>query len=497
MSLSVLCTVVVAFYVALWFFDSFFKSCMHYPYFAFLEGTGLKIGIFNFSWTTTAFNRCIYRWSKNLARFLRKWFTIGYMLTIGLFLPYSIWAVVSFIFAHFHDSIKITSGYMPEVKAMLPGVNIPASDFWVYFLALGFSSIFHELGHAMAAAQEDVQVLSVGMFVFTIIPLAFVQLNTEHLNSLDIGRRLRIYCAGVWHNIVLALIALLLFFTSPILFSLAYHTDTGVSVTGFTDYSPLKEVRGLRTGDVVTAINRCEIKDKRDWSYCLHQAHEHYGICTTAEFVAQHDEIMMETIKENNVVECCRKEDIYSFCFEYMEPKVAVDSVLPGQFSCLKPRDMVKNSFEKCTESKGFMCSRGKHCLKPSLNNQTYFIVIERKDDSAVLYLGLPTDLHETVFVDHYIPRNSFFVPFSPMQLENLLKYVFMFSMGIGFINVIPCYGTDGHHIARNIIQVIARHFKKTDEFVTFFTVFTVVIGTGITVPMLVYLFFETVRESF
>ncbi|XP_072932900.1 membrane-bound transcription factor site-2 protease [Epargyreus clarus] len=491
MSFTILCTFVLTFYVVIWFFDAFFKSCMHYPYYAFMDGTGLRVGILNFSWTTTAFNRCIYRWSKNLTRVLRKWFNFGYMFTIGLFLPFAIWTLASFIFEHFYETIELNR--VPEVKAMLPGVNIPTSDFWVYFLAIGSSSIFHELGHAVAAAQEDVQVIAVGVYVFTIIPIAFVQLNTDHLNSLAVTKRLKIYCAGVWHNIAMAFIALLLFFAAPILFSIAYQTEIGVRVTGFTDDSPLKDVRGLEKGDVVTNINGCDIKNANDWSYCLHVAHDRYGICTSAEFVAQNDEIMMETIKENDVVECCRKDDFYSFCFEYMEPKVVVDSVLPGQYSCLRPRDMVKNKLIKCTEAGGYACPRSMHCLKPSLNNHTYLMIVERKDNNAVLYLGLPYDIHKTVFIDQYFPRNALWSFFSPTQFEKLLRYMFIFSLGIGFLNVLPCYKTDGHHIARNMIQVIAKYLNKNGDFVTFFTVFTVIVGTGLTGPILLYLFYKAI----
>ncbi|XP_063826861.1 membrane-bound transcription factor site-2 protease [Ostrinia nubilalis] len=490
MSFTVLCSFALAFYVVIWFFDAFFKSCMHYPYYAFMEGTGLKVGIFNFSWTTTAFNRFIYRWSKNMSRILKKWFSVGYVFTVCLFLPFAIWTLMSFIIEHFYDSIQING--MPEVKAMLPGVNIPLSDFWVYFLSIGFCSIFHELGHAMAAAQEDVQLISVGVYVFTIIPIAFVQLNTEHLNSLAIGKRLRIYCAGVWHNIATAFVALLLFFSAPVLFSIAYETDVGVRVTGFTDDSPLKDVRGLDKDDIIMTVNGCDVKNINDWTYCLHMAHDRFGICTSAEFIAQNDEIMMETVKENDVVECCRKDDIYGFCFEYMEPKTA-DSALPGQYSCLKPRDMIKKKFTKCSEGGGFLCPRNTHCLRPSLNNHTYLLIIERKDNNPVLYLGLPYDLHKTVFVDQYFPRLAIFSFFSPSQFEKLLRYIFIFSMGIGFLNVIPCYGTDGHHIARNLIQMLAKYLNKNGDFVTFFTVFTIVVGTGITGPVLLYLFYKTV----
>ncbi|XP_026318822.1 membrane-bound transcription factor site-2 protease [Hyposmocoma kahamanoa] len=495
MSFTVLCTCTIAFYTILWFFDSFFRSCMVYPYFAFLEGTGLKIGILNFSWTTTAFNRFIYRWSKNLKRVLRRWFVAGYIVTIYMFLPFALWTLFTVIFEYFHQNNGQNNAPV-EVKAVMPGINVPASDFFVYFISIAFCSLIHELGHALAAADEDVQVLSVGYFVCTIIPVAFVQLNTDHLNSLDIGRRLKVYCAGVWHNVATSLIAILLFISTPILFGLAYDIDQGVRIVDFTEDSPLKDVRGFDKGDVITSINQCEVKNGGDWQHCLHLAHERYGICITPEYVSQNDELAMETIKDNDVVECCRKDDIYSFCFEYIEPSTAVDSVLPGQYSCLKPRDMVMYGYEKCQSSESWTCGAGKHCLKPCLNNHTYLIIIERKDNNPVLYLGLPVDLHKTIIVDQYFPKSSLFEFFSPSQFEKLMKYIFIFSMGIGFLNIIPCYGTDGHHIARNIIQFIATYMKRGSEFVQLATMLTVFVGTAITVPMLMLLFYKAIYES-
>lgn len=467
---------------------------MHYPYYAFLEGTGLKIGLMNFTWTTTAFNRIIYRWGKNLTRLLRRWYTFGCVVTLGVFLPFSLWTLLSFVIDQVISRQEVVTDSTLEVKAMVPGVNIPLSDFWAYFLAIALSSMFHELGHAMAAVQEDVQLFSVGVHVFTIIPIAFVQLSTEHLNSLSATKRLKIYCAGVWHNIATAGMAIIIFFFIPILFSIAYESDIGVRVTGFTHDSPLKDVRGLEIDDKITAVNACPVKNYDDWQHCLHKAHDRYGICTTAEFVSQNDEIMMENVRDNDVVECCRTEDTYSFCFEYMEPKNAVDSVLPGQYSCLRPRDMIdETKFSKCTEAGGYTCPTGLHCLRPSLNNHTFLIIVERKDYDPVLYLGLPYDLHKTVYVDQYFPRLSFLALFSPQELEKLLRYIFIFSMGIGFLNIVPCYGTDGHHIARNLIQILAKYLNKDGEFVTVCTIFTVIVGTGVTVPMVFYLFYQAI----
>lgn len=80
-----------------------------------------------------------------------------------------------------------------------------------YIMAFMLTSGIHEYGHAAAAAHEDVQITGVGMAVFFAIIACFVNLNRDQLNRLSPRKQLRILCAGVWHNIVLAVVCLVLF----------------------------------------------------------------------------------------------------------------------------------------------------------------------------------------------------------------------------------------------------------------------------------------------
>lgn len=492
MSFTVLCTIVIFFYVAIWFFDSFFKSCMHYPYYAFLEGTGFKVGLLHFTWTTTAFNRFIFRVSHSFDVFFRRWYKAGLNITIFVFLPFCILTLLSIIYEHFNDTIALSNG--PELQAIIPGVNVPSSDFLVYFVSLAFSSIVHEFGHAIAANNEHVQVISVGICIVTIIPVAFVQLNNNHMHELSPLRRLRIYSAGIWHNLICAFLALLLYYSTPSIFNFGYESNVGVRVTGFTQNLPFMQThRGMAKEDVIVAINGCRINNMRDYTYCVKRASERFGICISREFIARYDEVITETVKDNDVVDCCSKDEKQlRLCFEYIEPKNPGDSTLMSQYSCLKPREMLNEDFDICWEYSGYTCQPNRHCLKPSLPNTTHFMMIERKNRLTILYLGSPLDLY-AINVDQYFPRVSLFTSFTPMQFEKLMRYVFLFSMGIAFINIMPCYGMDGHHMARTMIEICARRFNKREEFVVFFTVFTLVIGTCMTLPIMFYLFFKVI----
>jgi S2P endopeptidase len=61
------------------------------------------------------------------------------------------------------------------------------------------------------------------------LPVAAVEISTQRLNALPSWRRLRILCAGVWHNVVLSLVALMLLYA--ISHSPLYKLDQGVVVT--------------------------------------------------------------------------------------------------------------------------------------------------------------------------------------------------------------------------------------------------------------------------
>ena len=69
-----------------------------------------------------------------------------------------------------------------------------------------------------------------GIFFMVLYPGAFVDLYTEHLAVISPLRQLRIYCAGVWHNFILALIALGFLWLLPSMLSLGYVSSRGAVI---------------------------------------------------------------------------------------------------------------------------------------------------------------------------------------------------------------------------------------------------------------------------
>lgn len=112
----------------------------------------------------------------------------------------------------------------------LPGVDVPFNEIGYYIVTLAICSIVHELGHALAAAREDVQLFGLGMLIIFIIPIAYVHLSNEQLVSLPLRNQLRVTCAGIWHNIILATVAAAILVFSTWLWSPLYNLGSGVYV---------------------------------------------------------------------------------------------------------------------------------------------------------------------------------------------------------------------------------------------------------------------------
>ncbi len=112
----------------------------------------------------------------------------------------------------------------------MPGVNLPMSHLGFYMLTLLVCVVLHEAGHALAALRERVRLHGFGFFLFGIYPGAYVDISDTDLNSLSPLRQLKIYAAGVWHNGVIVLLSVLIFYTLPFLLSPAYVTHKGVGV---------------------------------------------------------------------------------------------------------------------------------------------------------------------------------------------------------------------------------------------------------------------------
>jgi S2P endopeptidase len=93
----------------------------------------------------------------------------------------------------------------------------------------------------MAAVRDDVRLFGIGAIIFFIVPVAFVQISDEQLDLLPIKNRLRILCAGIWHNVVLAILAIIALGLVTFFFSFFFIKNSGVFIKNISSVSYYSE----------------------------------------------------------------------------------------------------------------------------------------------------------------------------------------------------------------------------------------------------------------
>lgn len=152
------------------------------------------------------------------------------------------------------------------VSPVVPGVNIPLSSVFYLAAAVFVAGLVHELGHALAAVANGVDVHGAGLFVYGIFPGFFVDID-EHVCRVPHRAALSVFAGGVWHNLILcAVCVLLLTCPRPILFPLFSVPLRGV-VTAVPQGSAL--AGHLRPGALIYAVNTCPVGSAAEWTACI------------------------------------------------------------------------------------------------------------------------------------------------------------------------------------------------------------------------------------
>lgn len=460
-TVTTMLVVVALIHSALYFIDQFLKSCMNVPYLYFLENTGFTIRPLQLQWFTSAFNRPITKWALWRPRFFRIWFSIGAVVVCLLLLP-SILLLLMGLISYFHTGTAEAQSLQP-LQPVIPGINLPMEELSYYFVTLLLASIIHEAGHAIAAVREDVHVNGFGFLFLFVLPGAYVDVPTDEIKNLSPTRQLKILCAGVWHNVVLVLVAVVIALSAPVILQPLYHHGEGVSVLGMTKDSPVRGPTGLQVSDVIISINKSPVLNLEDWRSCLVKSvtSDQIGFCVPEQVVHTYDETIHHAFEgADGSVQCCDGESDAHLCFELQENKDTDVGVAPMQpFSCLPARIALAMSSKTCLTSTE--CPMDTYCLAPSLHNVSRLLQVTRRGGSKseikddVIYLGPPATLHHTLQLSNYVPKYSF-IPLSwPNSLETYCDYMVKFSGALAVLNMVPVFYLDGYWIFGALIDLM------------------------------------------
>ena len=376
---------------------------------------------------------------------------------------------------------------------------MPLEDLGYYFVTLLVCSVIHEAGHAVAAVHEDVRILSFGSLVFFVLPAAFVDLPTDQLLSLRPFQQLKVFTAGVWHNVVLAAMAYLLLFSIPTLSSPFYEHNKGVKVTWVKPASPVLGPTGLKAGDLLTSINDCAVKNVPDWRKCLTQtmADPVMSGCLDKEFVDGADTSVIQPAKPNAseegttsaTVSCCGEDAAKnSLCFADLHFSDRPKEERTKGHVCLPVRTTLESSSGQKCNSTHACAGRDELCLQPSLGNEHYRLLqLKRQDDVDFLFVGSPAEVYVSVEVSEFVPIFSWLPPQLPGMVMVLSHYVASFSGALAVLNVVPCFMLDGQHMTRVLVDLIFPCYQKTIRSIialTFTIVGTVLLALNICVGL-------------
>ncbi|XP_069163081.1 membrane-bound transcription factor site-2 protease isoform X2 [Procambarus clarkii] len=449
--------VITLIHASFYFTDYLLKSCMNVPYIYFLENVGITVKPLQLHWFTTAFNRSVTKWALWRPKFFKVWFTVG-VIVVGLLLLPAICLLISALVNHFRP---VQEQRIQALQPMVPGINLPMKELPYYFLTLLIASVIHEAGHAIAAVKEDVHVNGLGFLLMFILPGAYVDVPTEEIRTLTPFRQLKILCAGVWHNIVLVVLAFGIGLSTPFILQPLYIHGHGLTVMQLSQDSPARGPTGLEVGDVITTINRWTVASVGDFQQYLVTTinSDQMGFCVPESVVHTYDETIHHAFEgADGSVQCCSGDSDAHLCFELKEDREFDTGVAAMQpFSCLPARMAVSMSTKTCINS--LTCPTDTHCLAPSLKNASRLLQIsrrgsngERKDD--VLYLGPPAFLYHTVTLTSYIPKFSFLSLSWPNTVEIYCDYMVQFSGALAVLNMVPVVYLDGYWIFGAIIDL-------------------------------------------
>ncbi|MEA1904419.1 MAG: site-2 protease family protein, partial [Candidatus Hadarchaeota archaeon] len=189
----------------------------------------------------------------------RSWLTFGTMAAVvGT-------ALMVFIFSMMvYNLIFILSRPQPAeapagVAIALPGL-VPGLTVITWLIAIGALVIVHEFSHGFVLRAQNLETKSVGGLLLLAIPGAFVEPNEKQLKKAPISKRLRVYGAGSFANILLALLCfgILLLLVAP---------KPGIYINDTIENYPAEDV--LEPGTRILEIDNIPMKTYNVFSYFM------------------------------------------------------------------------------------------------------------------------------------------------------------------------------------------------------------------------------------
>jgi len=151
----------------------------------------------------------------------------------------------------------------PQNVLVIPGVNefLPLSVAPEIVLGLLIGMVVHEGGHGLLCRVEDIEIESMGVALFALLPVgAFVEPDEESVDAAGRGPRTRMYAAGILNNLIVTIVAFALLF-GPVVGAIA--VADGASVGGVYPNSAADDAE-ITAGDRIVLIDDQPVESNAD-----------------------------------------------------------------------------------------------------------------------------------------------------------------------------------------------------------------------------------------
>jgi membrane-associated protease RseP (regulator of RpoE activity) len=158
----------------------------------------------------------------------------------------------------------------PAANILLPGVNpyLPVLYGWVALLT---AMVIHEYSHGIQARANGMNVKSIGIVLFLIIPVgAFAEVDEKQLEEAGIEKAWRVLSSGPVSNVLAAFAALVVFIL--LILTLKPVAD-GVLVVGLSSNGSAYQ-RGMRPGDIIMGVNGEQTPDWESFTTAVENAYK-------------------------------------------------------------------------------------------------------------------------------------------------------------------------------------------------------------------------------
>lgn len=163
-------------------------------------------------------------------------------------------------------------------RFVLPGV-IPGLTVYWWLISVAVVLLVHEVSHGLLMRAQGIPAKSMGLLLFLAIPGAFVEPDEKRLNASPLRKRLRVFAAGPFANVLVGLLVFLLLF-------LLLSPRPGVRVWGVRENGPCEN---LELGTLLLSLNGKPLHTWKDYD-------------REVENLELGENVVLETEKENLLV---------------------------------------------------------------------------------------------------------------------------------------------------------------------------------------------------